>query len=183
MIERILRMQTIDGPYLGKSAPTAQPATSMAQHLAKAAVPGPTTEPLKLQSLGQQLHIQSAQKQIKQQKVHMQKGVQSIAQQTLQPTTLQAIKGGGLHSLLALSPQELLLLAALRAKHAPTARTADQWVPHVSAQLSFIETPRQFLRTLPRAKSLRLKGLSFIRFRFDWERDAEREREDDNVLE
>ena len=170
MIERLLRMQTIDGPYLGPTRPleaTAAPRAVFQVPEAKAAL---APQPLKLQSLGQQLHIQQAHKTVAQQQQHMQQSVQQIARQSLQPVTLQALQQHGVSSVLGLSAQELFLLSLLKPKSGGKTLTGqEQWVPNASAQLSFIHTPRTFLHTLPRARQLRLRGISFMTFRFQWE--------------
>lgn len=183
MIERLLRMQTIDGPYLGPTrALDAAPAAQA--HVQRFSLPAPTAapRPLELQSLGQQLHIQRAQKSVASQQQHMQRQAQNIVQQHLHPTTLQALQGQHLNSVLHLSPQELLLLGLLRTQPEAQALSGhEQWVPNASAQLSFVHTPRQILHTLPRAKKLRLRGISFMTFRFQWEEDTSPEEE--SVLE
>lgn len=170
MIERLLRMQTIDGPYLGPTRPleaTAAPRAAFQVPEAKTAL---APEPLRLHSLGQQLHIQQAQKTVAQQQHSMQHSVQHIARQTLQPVTLQSLQQHGVSSVLGLSAQELFLLSLLKPKSSGKALTGqEQWVPNASAQLSFIHTPRTFLHTLPKARQLRLRGISFMTFRFQWE--------------
>lgn len=184
MIERLLRMQTIDGPYLGPAraldaAPAAQ--ARVAGQRFSLPAPSATPRPMELQSLGQQLHIQQAQKSVASQQQQMQRQAQNIAQ-SLQPTTLQALQGQHLNSVLHLSPQELLLLGLLRTQSEAQALSGhEQWVPNASAQLSFVHTPRQILHTLPRAKKLRLRGISFMTFRFQWEEDTPPEEE--GVLE
>lgn len=155
MIERLLRMQTIDGPYLGPTRPVETVTTPRVPfHLPEAKVANPAQAP-KLQSLGQHLQIQQG------------GGVQRIAQQGLQPVTLQSLQQQGLSSAVGVSPEELFLLGLLRIKGSK--QQTEQWVPNTSAQLSFIETPQTFLRTLPKARKLRLRGISFMRFRFEWE--------------
>ncbi len=172
MIERLLRMQTIDGPYLGPARP---PEASPATPRAVFQLPEAKTPPVpsaKLQSLGQQLHVQQAHNTVASQQRSMQHSVQHIARQTLQPATLQSLQQHGVSSVLGLSAQELFLLSLLKPQSEGKSLTGqEQWVPNASAQLSFIHTPRTFLHTLPRARQLRLRGLSFMTFRFQWESD------------
>jgi hypothetical protein len=172
MIERLLRMQTIDGPYLGVNRPLeASPPVTKIQSFLLPEPKAQAPKPLVLQSIGQQLHIQQAQKNITMHQNQMHQSAQNIIRQTLTPVTLSALQGQTYTSALSLSPEELFLLGLLRSKGG--AKRSDQWVPNVSpnasAQLSFIETPRVFLRTLPRARKLRLRGISFMNFRFQWE--------------
>lgn len=169
MIERLLRMQTIDGPYLGPSRPLE--AASASTKVQAFALPEPSLKPppkpMGLTSLGQHLHIQQAQKNVAQHQNQIQQSAQNVMRQSLSPVTLNALHGQTLSSSLSLSPEELFLLGLLRAKGG--AKHSETWVPNASAQLSFIETPRVFLRTLPKARKLRLRGISFMHFRFAWE--------------
>ena len=176
MIERLLRMQTIDGPYLGSARPLeASSATKVQPFVQPEPKAVAVAKPLVLQSLGQQLqiqqfHTQQAKKNVTQHQNQMQQSAQRIVQQSLSPVTLNALHGQQLSSTLGLSPEELFLLGLLRVKGSK--QQAEQWVPNASAQLSFIETPRVFLRTLPKARKLRLRGISFMHFRFEWEDNA-----------
>lgn len=167
MIERLLRMQTIDGPYLGPNRPLEATSAAKVQPFVLPEPKALAPKPMVLQSLGQQLHIQQAQKNVAQHQNQMQHSAQNIIRQSLNPVTLNALQGQTFASALSLSPEELFLLGLLRAKGG--ARPQEQWVPNASAQLSFIETPRVFLRTLPKARKLRLRGISFMSFRFQWE--------------
>lgn len=181
MIERLLRMQTIDGPYLGPTKPVEAPSQARVVFQVPEAQAVKTPAPLKLQSLGQQLHLQQAQKNVNQQQQHMQQSVQQIARQSLQPITLQTLNQHGVNSVLGLSAHELFLLSLLKPQPVTKQGVPEQWVPNASAQLSFLHTPRHFLQTLPKARKLSLRGISFMTFRFQWE--SEDRPEQESVLE
>lgn len=178
MIEKLLRFQTIPGPYLGENrlVPTAT-VTQSFQVLVNKPTPA---APAVLQSISQHLQLNVQLKPA---------GVQTPAPSNLLVSPLQIMPSPKLSPITSaqlqqhpvscfLDPhiEELLLLEAF--KRQGRKRQLDQLVPSPNAQLSFLAIERPFSRTGASRRKLAIQGLSFMRFRFVWEDDDEASQQD-----
>ncbi|PKL80288.1 MAG: hypothetical protein CVV27_00585 [Candidatus Melainabacteria bacterium HGW-Melainabacteria-1] len=174
MIEKLLRFQTIPGPYLGENrpVPTGQVVQNFSTLLPK---PEPLPPALQSQSLQLQLQVRSL--------AQGQPAAQAVAQSQapltpasylhtplrLSQTTIIQIQQHPLHCRLDLRLEDLLLLEML--KRQVRKRPADHLVPSPFAQLSWLPVDRPLARLAPSRRRLEIRGLSFMRFRFAWEDD------------
>ena len=172
LIEKLMRFQTIQGPYLGDQRPVTTP-TPAAQNFA-ALVSKPVPAVTTLQSAAQQLQI-SVTTQTSPAPLTPPPAPQLLpnSQLTLTPqlsqTTLLQIQQHPVESRFSLQIEDLMLLELL--KRQVRKRPIDQLVPSAHAQLSWLPTERPFLRLTQTRRKLSVRGISFIRFRFAWEGD------------
>ncbi len=173
MIEKLLRFQTIPGPYLGENrlVPTATVTQSFQVLVNK---PAPAAPPV-LQSITQhlQLNVQlkPAGAQTPAPSHLLVSPLQIMPSPKLSPITSAQLQQHPVSCFLDPHIEELLLLEAF--KRQGRKRQLDQLVPSPNAQLSFLAIERPFSRTAASRRKLAIQGLSFMRFRFVWEDDEQ----------
>lgn len=171
LIEKLLRFQTINGPYLGENRPLQ--AVPVGQNFqALIAKPAPTM-PAVLQSASQQLQINI---QVKASitpapapSTMLVSPLQIMASPKLNAVTINQIQQHPVTSQLELNPELLLLLEAF--KRQGRKRPPEQLIPSPNAQLSFLAIERPFIRSGVARRKLSVQGLNFLRFKFVWEDD------------
>ncbi|MGV3526250.1 MAG: hypothetical protein ACO1RX_18670 [Candidatus Sericytochromatia bacterium] len=168
MIEKLLRVQTIDGPYFSDRKALPQTPPSGFQNLVKA--PAPVLAPV-LQSAPQQLNLQV---QVRA-NVHVSPLLTSQApltspSQRLTQTTLAQLSQHPVQSENNLHLEELLVLQAiLRVR--PRVRQVEQTVPTAFAILSYLPLEKPFEKVFNKRRKQALAGTSFLDFRLSWERE------------
>lgn len=180
MIERLLSVQTLAGPYLGDNralTPANQiPAFQMA-------APKPVALP-PLQSVPQQLMININAQHFPQQ---MQPGAQQNAAMLVPPapintttrlsqTTLSQIQQHAVECRWDLGIEELLILEALRPHLGSRRRPIEQVMPSPFAQLAWMPIEKPFLRLAATRRKLHVQGTAFMRFKFAWEEEEQQQR-------
>ncbi len=171
MIERTLLYPAMPVPYLGEArvaeaGARSSPAAANFHALTQTQT---VSEKITLQSTAHHLKI-SIETQTKTVTHPSAQKLEQMSQQAsqLSQTTQAHIQKHPVYLPHTLGEQEFLLLLALRGN--PKNKVSDQLVPSPFAMLSFIETERRYLKTLPKSRKLNISGVRYMRFQFfDWE--------------
>lgn len=179
MIERILLYPPMPVPYLGEARGAEAVARSSPtpdfHALTQTQI---VSEKITLQSTAQHLKI-TIQTQTQTVRNPALQKLDQLSQQTsqLSQTTQAQIQKHPVYLPHTLSEQEYLLLLALRGTNHKN-KPAEQLVPSPFAMLSFIETERRYLKTLPKSRKLNIAGVPYMHFHFfDWENEANQQGE------